>query len=98
MAVLKVRVNYDDGRTVEVKVTPAVQIAFEREYAIGLAKASQDMRNEYMYYLAWKGLQLTGQEDNDFDAFVSTIDDVDVDRTEKSDPTASGPSPDSSSK
>lgn len=98
MAVLKVNVTYDDGRDVEVRVTPAVQVAFEREYSIGLAKASQDMRNEYMYFLAWKGLQLTGREDNDFDAFVATIEDVDVNRSEKSDPTESGPSPDSSSK
>lgn len=94
MAVLKVNVTYDDGKELEVKVTPAVQVAFEREYGMGLAKASQDMRNEYMYFLAWKALQLTGNETSDFDTFVGTIEDVDIVRSEKSDPTVSGPSPD----
>lgn len=98
MAVLRVQVTYDDGRELEVKVTPAAQVAFERQYGMGLPKASQEMRNEYLFYLAWKALQLSGNESREFDDFVSSIDDVAVNGNDPSDPTESGASPDSSSK
>lgn len=94
MAVLKVKVTYEDGRDVEVKVTPAAQVAFEREYGIGLPKASDDMRNEYLFFLAWKALQLSGNETRGFESFMESIDDVEVNGRQPADPTESGPAPD----
>ncbi len=94
MAVLRVQVTYEDGKDIEVKVTPAAQVAFEREYGMGLPKASEDMRNEYLFYLAWKALQLSGHEPHGFDDFVASIDDVMVNGSDVSDPTESGPAPD----
>jgi hypothetical protein len=94
MGVLRVTVTYADERNVEVKVTPKVQLAFERQYGMGLPKASKDMHNEYLFYLAWKALQFSGQETREFEDFVDSIDDVDVAGADRADPTRSERTPD----
>lgn len=87
MAVLNVKVTYDDGSCVDVKITPAAQVAFEREYGMGLNKASNDMRNEYLYFLAWKATQLDGAECQDFESFMGSIEDVSINKQERENPT-----------
>lgn len=89
MAVLRVKVTYSDDKEVEVKVTPKVQLAFERQYGLGLPQASKDMRNEYLFYLAWRALQFAGHETRDFEEFVDSIDDVDIAGRDAEDPTKS---------
>lgn len=87
MAVLNVKVTYDDGSSVDLKITPAAQVAFEREYGMGLNKASLDMRNEYLFFLAWKASQLSLGSTCSFETFVGSIEDVSVNHQEKENPT-----------
>lgn len=96
MAVLTLTVVYADDKRQSVPVTPRAQVAFEREFGTGLAKASQDMRNEYLFYLGWKSLQLCGKESSDFETFIDAIADVEIEQgTQRPDPTQSEPSSDS---
>lgn len=76
MAAKKVKVIYQDGREVEVKVPPRAQVMTE-EYCNGFKSERAILAT---YYLGWASLNRAGKESLDFETWLDQIDDVeDVD-------------------
>jgi hypothetical protein len=82
----KLKVEYLDGRVVEINAGPRAHVAFERQFDISITEMD---RAEHVYYLAWAALHFAGQEkDKDFEDFLDRIDEVEkVDGDEPVDPT-----------
>lgn len=78
MISLTLRVTVD-GVTNEYQVGPKVQVAFEREWKVGLPKAfSAEQRMEHMYWLAWKAQQASGAVVKPFDGWLDQVENVEV--------------------
>ena len=78
MMQIKLRVRFIDGsehEDGEYTVTPAVQVAFEREFKIGVAKAfgSDGMRNEHLFWLGWKAMHNSGRVVKPFDSWLAEL-------------------------
>lgn len=68
-----------EGETTDVVVGPKVQVAFEREWKIGLPKAfGEQQRFEYVYWIAWKALQTSGTVVKPFDGWLETVENVEM--------------------
>lgn len=68
-----------DGRTRDVVVGPKVQVAFEREWRIGLPKAfGAEQKFEYVYWIAWKALELSGEVIKPFDGWLEQVENVEM--------------------
>jgi hypothetical protein len=100
---VKLKVEYADGRTVEVLANPFAQVATERAYKISLAD-DENVHLEYIYFMAYTALRSIGKEDiSDFDVWlreVAEVERVDAEEAEEQrelDPTRTGPSPATSS-
>jgi len=83
MNLIKLRVGFVPGSTLEpgtYPVTPVVQVAFEREFRIGVGRAfsSDDMRQEYVYWLAWKAMHCAGRVVKPFDEWLGDLTSVEV--------------------
>jgi len=89
------RVTYNDGRKVEVIASPKAQVQVERHFKISLAD-DNTRRVEHVYFLAWASLHYAGQEPNDFENFLGSIEDVEVTDAVEPDPTQADPSSDGS--
>lgn len=92
---LKMVVKYVDGRVEPALIGPKVQVQTERQFKVSMAS---DVRLEYVYFMAWKALNLAGKEPNDFDHFLDLVDEVeeqpeDEQADAESDPTATAPGP-----
>lgn len=99
MIKIKLNVTYQDGRTADVVAGPATQVAFEREFKIGVpdlveAEKGEDgqvrdvhFKTEHIYWLAWHASK-SGVE---FDAWLESLDSVDFD-VEAANPTQSAAS------
>lgn len=75
---LTLRVETDEYDE-EFLVTPRVQVAFEREFKIGLAKAfTNEQKVEHMYWLAWKCVHASGKSVKPFDNWLDTVKTVEV--------------------
>jgi hypothetical protein len=78
MISLTLRVTTGDGGG-EYEVGPKVQVAFEREWKVGMPKAFQtEQRMEHMYWLAWKAQQSSGVVVKPFDGWLDTVEKVEV--------------------
>jgi len=78
MISLNLRVTHD-GETNEYAVGPKVQVAFEREWKVGLPKAfSVDMRVEHLYWLAWKAQGSSGAVVKPFDGWLEGVESVEI--------------------
>jgi hypothetical protein len=68
-----------DGDERDYEVTPKVQVAFEREFKVGMGKAfQQDQKMEYVYWLAWKAAQSEGEVVKPFDGWLDTVRSVEI--------------------
>jgi hypothetical protein len=80
-------VSYQDGRSVEVAVGPASQVAFERQFDLSITELGGDgTRLEHFYWLGWNASK-TGVE---FDAWLESVDSIDWD-VDTPDPTKPAP-------
>ncbi|HEY7823334.1 MAG TPA: hypothetical protein VIG24_10890 [Acidimicrobiia bacterium] len=78
MISLTLRVTHN-GDTNDYQVGPKVQVAFEREWKIGMPKAfSADQRVEHMYWLGWKAAQASGVAVKPFDSWLDGVESVEV--------------------
>ena len=75
-------IHYADGRTIEVKVGPSTQVAFEREHNVGIVAIATEQKLSHVYWLGWHASK-TGLG---FDEWLETLDSVDVDMSD-ADPT-----------
>ena len=63
----------------ECPVTPLVQVAFEPESKIGLAKAfNRDQKMEHMYWLGGKAMHSSGEVVKPFDGWLNTVKSVEI--------------------
>lgn len=68
-----------NGETTDVQVGPKVQVAFEREWKIGMPRAFGDQqRFEYVYWIAWKALHVAGNVVKPFDGWLETVENVEM--------------------
>lgn len=75
---MQFKVDYADGKTVEVTAGPKDFVAFERQYQqpVTVFGESKALHFEWLYYLAWSVLHRTGQEPAGFDEFLDRVADV----------------------
>lgn len=71
---IPLEVTYDDGRTEHVLCTGADMIAFERVYNLATNKIGE--RLEYMWFLAWAGLNRTKRVSLPFEDWMGTVEQV----------------------
>jgi len=70
------RVVRADGET-DYRLNPAVVVAFERQFKMGIGKAfATEQKAEHLYWLAWKAEQASGAVVKPFDGWLETIADV----------------------
>lgn len=78
MISLTLRVTHD-GDTNEYAVGPKVQVAFEREWKVGMPKAfASDQKVEHVYWLAWKAQQASGAVVKPFDGWIEGLEGVEI--------------------
>lgn len=82
MISLSLRVTTTNG-TNDYQVGPKVQVAFEREFKVGLPKAfAADQKMEHLYWLAWKCAEQVaksgGPAVKPFDGWLDTVESVEV--------------------
>ena len=77
MNLIKLRVEFLPSSELEsgtYPVTPVVQVAFEREFKVGIGKAfTVDQRNEYLFWLAWKSMHAAGRVVKPFDGWLAEL-------------------------
>jgi len=79
---LSLRVTTDKS-TDNYTVGPKIQVAFEREFKVGLPKAfAADQKMEHLYWLAWKcaseSAKSGGPAVKPFDGWLDTVESVEV--------------------
>jgi len=82
MISLNLRVTTTSGSS-DFTVGPKVQVAFEREFKVGLPKAfAADQKMEHLYWLAWKcasdAAKAGGPPVKPFDGWLDTVESVEV--------------------
>jgi len=78
MISLSLRVTHN-GETNEYAAGPKVQVAFEREWKVGMPKAlTTDQRMEHVYWLGWKAQQVAGVAVKPFDTWLDGVESVEV--------------------
>lgn len=70
---LRLGIAYNDGRTVTVTIPPAVQVAFERHYKVGIPSMADGLHLEHLYWLAWETLRKRGDAPGDFDVWLDGV-------------------------
>ncbi|MFI6681872.1 hypothetical protein [Kribbella sp. NPDC050470] len=75
MAATKLKVEYADGRVVEVIASPKAQVETERRFKT--TDQAQAQMIESSFFLAWASLHYAGKEPADFEAWLSLVADVD---------------------
>lgn len=77
---LKIYVKTTDGKEGTYTLRPKTLVAFENKYNKGFAKLlSDDMRLEYLYFLAWGAMKDAGQVVKPYgDVFLDTLDSVEL--------------------
>lgn len=74
---MRISIEYEDGRTVEVRPTPYNIVAFEREFKMSLGQLEKEQRAEHVMWLAWHRLHQIGQEPADFETFLQKLGELD---------------------
>lgn len=69
----------DSAEASTYPVTPAVQVAFERNFKTGIGKAfSEEQRIEHVYWLGWKAEHAAGVTVPLFDPWLETVAEIDI--------------------
>lgn len=76
----------DERKDAEIKVGPSTQVAFEREHNVGIMAIATEQKLSHVYWLAWHA----SKPGVDFDAWLESIDSIDVD-VSAPDPTKPAP-------
>ena len=77
---MQLTVTLTDGSVSTHRITPAIEVAFEREFKGGFAKIFRDNeRSSDLYWLAWECLRRSGTTVPPFgDKFLETLEKVEV--------------------
>lgn len=77
---MQLKITTTDGETSTHKITPAIEVAFEKEMKGGFAKIFREYeRSADLYWLAWECLRRSGKTVPPFgDQFLNTLDGVEL--------------------
>lgn len=85
---LKFKITYADGSVAETIASAADQVAFEREHDKSITQLAAAPRLSDMCWLAWHPLRRSNGSTPDFDAWIDTVDSVEM--VDASDPVPLG--------
>lgn len=78
MISLTLRVKTESGESTYT-VGPKVQVAFEREFKVGMPVAfSREQKVEHLYWIAWKAVANSGEVVKPFDGWLETVEAVEI--------------------
>jgi hypothetical protein len=87
---IPIKVTYDDGREVRTVAKLRDVVDFERRYQISytdaMGRREKAGNEEWWAFLAWSPLHRSGEDTRDFEAFVNSVDDLEVLPDEEPDP------------
>ena len=76
---MQLKINTIDGDVGTYKITPAIEVAFEKQMKGGFAKIfRENERSEDLYWLAWECLRRSGKVVPTFDKFLDTLESVEL--------------------
>lgn len=77
---MQLKVKLVDGYEGIHKITPAVEVAFEKQFKGGMAKLfREEERAEHLYWLAWECLRRSGQTVRPFEnGFLDQLDAIEL--------------------
>lgn len=73
---IALKVEYVDGSGAEVMASAPDLIAFERHYDKPMMVFAEDVRIEYLFWLAWTALHRRKVISEDFDTWIERVDEV----------------------
>ena len=71
-------ITYADGTAAEATASVADQVAFEHTKDRSIARLADDFRLTDACWLAWHALKRTGKTQNDFEAWLELVDNVEI--------------------
>jgi hypothetical protein len=71
-------ITYADGTAAEATASVADQVAFEQAHDRSIARLADDFRLTDACWLAWHSLKRTGKTGSDFDAWLESVDNVEI--------------------
>ena len=92
MMQVALHVSYDVGSGADVTATAPDLIAFERHFDKPFTVFGQEMRLEYILWLAWRSLTRQKKTALEFDPWMETIDSVGLQEASEPPPLESGQS------
>jgi hypothetical protein len=72
------QITYADGTAAEATASVADQVAFEQANDRSIARLGDDFRLTDACWLAWHALKRTGKTGSDFDAWLESVDNVEI--------------------
>jgi hypothetical protein len=71
-----VTVKKIDGSEETYSILPVTNVAFERQYRMGLGQAAKDPHSEHTYWIAWDCERRSGRVVKPFDEWLETVAEV----------------------
>jgi hypothetical protein len=71
-------ITYADGTAAEATASVADQVAFEQEHDRSIARLADDFRLTDACWLAWHSLKRTSKTSASFDAWLESVDNVEI--------------------
>lgn len=76
---MQMRFSYGDGETVEATILPIDRIMFERKFGTSVVTSfTGEIHEEQVIWLGWHALKRAGKAGDDFDAWLSSLADYEV--------------------
>ena len=72
------QITYADGTAAEATASVADQVAFEQQHDRSIARLADDFRLTDACWLAWHALERTNKTSLGFDAWLDTVDSVEI--------------------
>jgi hypothetical protein len=72
------QITYADGTAAEATASVADQVAFEQAHDRSIARLADDFRLTDACWLAWHSLQRTSKTSATFDAWLESVDNVEI--------------------
>jgi hypothetical protein len=72
------QITYADGSAAEATASVADQVAFEQTFDRSIARLGDDFRLTDACWLAWHATKRTGKTSADFDAWLNTVENIEV--------------------
>lgn len=75
---INLHITFADGSSVDVSAGAPDFVAFEAKFDTSVQSFANDPRVTYMFFLAWNALKRTNRTGLEFDAWVETVENLEV--------------------